>query len=117
MPDRNSKEAIAHIIGKLFEIAGSKMKDDADKAVLEGLHKYVSMVDDDLLTPKPKYMDAFFFPCEKNIEKLVQYLSKAQKSLKICVFNLTHDKLATAIHDCFKRGVKVRIISDDECMT
>jgi len=77
MPDRNNKEVIAQIIGKLFDIAGSKMKDDSDKAVLEGLRKYVSMVDEDLLAPKPKYMDAFFFPCEKNIEKLIQYISKA----------------------------------------
>ena len=77
MPDRNNKEVIAQIIDKLFDIAGSKMKDDSDKAVLEGLRKYVSMVDEDLLAPKPKYMDAFFFPCEKNIEKLIQYISKA----------------------------------------
>ena len=77
MPDRNNKEVISQIIGKLFDIAGSKMKDDSDKAVLEGLRKYLSMVDEDLLAPKPKYMDAFFFPCEKNIEKLIQYISKA----------------------------------------
>ena len=77
MPDRNNKEVIAQIIDKLFDIAGSKMKDDSDKAVLEGLRKYLSMVDEDLLAPKPKYMDAFFFPCEKNIEKLIQYISKA----------------------------------------
>jgi len=35
----------------------------------------------------------------------------------VCVFNLTNDKLANALHDAHKRGVLVRIISDDECMT
>ena len=92
------------------------MKDDGDKAVLEALRKYIAIVDEDLLTPKPKYLDAFFFPNEKNIDKLVQYLNKATKSLKICVFNITNDRLATALHDAHKRGVIVRVVSDDECM-
>ncbi len=74
------------------------------------------MVNDDLLTAKPRYMDAFFFPNEKNIDRLVTYLSKAQKSLKVCVFNITNDKLANVLADAHKRGVSVRIISDDECM-
>jgi cardiolipin hydrolase len=29
---------------------------------------------------------------------------------------LTNDRLANAVHDAHKRGVKVRVISDDECM-
>lgn len=37
--------------------------------------------------------------------------------MKICVFNLTNDKLANAVADAHKRGVVVRVISDDECMT
>ena len=116
MTQRQSKDVISSVIGKLFEIASSKMKDDHDKKVLEGLRKYVSIVEEDLYTPKPRYMDAFFFPNEKNVDKMVQYLSKATKSLNICVFNITNDRLANALHDAHKRGVVVRIISDDECM-
>ena len=51
------------------------------------------------------------------MDKIVTYLQKATKTLNICVFNLTSDKLANAIHDAHKRGVVVRVISDDECMT
>ncbi len=61
-------------------------------------------------------MDAFFFPNEKNVDKLVNYIGKAQKTLEVCVFNLTHDRLAQAILDAQKRGATVRVISDDECM-
>lgn len=116
MTQRQNKDVISSVIGKLFEIASSKMKDDHDKKVLEGLRKYVSIVEEDLYTPKPRYMDAFFFPNEKNVDKMVQYLSKATKSLNICVFNITNDRLANALHDAHKRGVVVRVISDDECM-
>lgn len=65
---------------------------------------------------KPRYLDAFFFPNEKNIDKIVNYLGKAQKTMNICVFNLTNDRLANAVFDAHSRGVKVRVISDDECM-
>jgi hypothetical protein len=64
-------------VTSLFEIASSKMKNDEDKAILEGLRKYVGLVEEDLYTTKPRYIDAFFFPNEKNIEKLVGYLTKA----------------------------------------
>jgi hypothetical protein len=77
MPQRNNKDVINQIVGKLFDIASAKMNDEHDKAVLEGLRKYINIVEDDLLIPKPRYLDAFFFPNEKNIDRLVSYLSKA----------------------------------------
>ena len=116
MPFKQHKDTVNAVIQKLFDVAGGKMKDDHDKAVIEGLKKYVLAAQDDLLQTKPRYMDAFFFPNEKNVDKLVGYLTKATKSMNICVFNLTNDRLANAIFDAHQRGVKVRVISDDECM-
>ena len=70
MPNKNSKETIRAVVDKLFEVASSKMKDDHDKAVLEGLKKYITLAEEDLYQPKPRYLDAFFFPNEKNIDRL-----------------------------------------------
>lgn len=61
-------------------------------------------------------MDAFFFPNLKNVDRLNSYLSKATRSLKICVFNLTNDDIARTIVDRWNANVDVKIISDDECM-
>ena len=44
------------------------------------------------------------------------YLSRAQRSLKICVFNFTNNDLAAAVLDRHKKNVSVKIITDDECM-
>ena len=38
------------------------------------------------------------------------------KSLNIAIFSLTRDNFAKSIIEVFKRGVKVKIISDDECV-
>ena len=74
------------------------MKDDGDKAIVESLRKYIAMVEEDLYTPKPRYMDTMFFPNETNVERLVQYMNKATKSIKICVFTMTNDKLANGVY-------------------
>jgi cardiolipin hydrolase len=42
-------------------------------------------------------------------------LRTCKKSLDIAIFTLTNDKIAAAILESFSRGVKVRVIADDEC--
>ena len=65
--------------------------------------------------PKPVYHQSMFFPSKTNIDELAQIIRRAQKSLEICVFAFTNDKLSAAILHCFKKGVKCRLIVDDEC--
>ena len=65
--------------------------------------------------PKPRYMDAFFFPNKKNVYHLEEYIKKARKSLYICVFNFTNDNLCRAVKDRWNAGVDVKIVTDDEC--
>ena len=101
----------------LFEIAASKMTNEDDKEILNNLREHVATVEDDLYRPKPRYMDAFFFPNRDNVYKLERYIKMAKKKLLICVFNLTNDTLANAIKHVKQQGVDVRIITDDECMT
>ena len=61
----------------LFEHAASQMQHDEDKKVLEGLRKLVRQVEVDLYRPKPRYLDAFFFPNKSNVIKLVSYIKRA----------------------------------------
>ena len=73
------------------------MGDDTDKEVLANLRKHVNQVTFDLYRPKPRYLDAFFFPNRENVNKLERYIKMAKSQLLICVFNLTNDLLANAI--------------------
>ena len=47
---------------------------------------------------------------------MIKWLSKAQKTLDIAVFSISHDDIVDAILKCHRRGVQVRIISDDQTM-
>jgi len=97
MPGRNQRDTVEQTVDCLFEIAASKMSADTDKEVLANLRKHVMQVTEDLYRPKPRFMDAFFFPNKDNVYKLERYIKMAKKTLYICVFNLTNDVLANAI--------------------
>ncbi|KAF9283046.1 hypothetical protein BGZ68_005596 [Mortierella alpina] len=60
------------------------------------------------------FVNPIFFPSEQSFQQLVKTLDGAKKSLDICVYTITDDHLASAIIRAHERGVKVRIISDNE---
>lgn len=117
MPERQHREVPGWAVDTLFEAASEKMKNDDDKATLANLRKLVAQVEEDLYRPKPRYMDAFFFPNKANISRIVKYISMAKKTLHLCVFNITNDDLAKAVIERHNAGVEVKVISDDECAT
>ena len=65
--------------------------------------------------PKPVICECYFFPNAANEEKVVSMLRTCKKTLDIAIFSLTLDSIAEAILEAFQRGIKVRMIADDEC--
>ena len=65
--------------------------------------------------PKPVICECHFFPNASNEEKIVSMLRTCKKTLDIAIFSLTLDSIAEAILEAYQRGIKVRMIADDEC--
>ena len=65
--------------------------------------------------PKPVICECHFFPNPANEQKVVSMLRTCKKTLDIAIFSLTLDSIAEAILEAFQRGIKVRMIADDEC--
>jgi mitochondrial cardiolipin hydrolase len=65
-----------------------------------------------------KYMfrrhQVLFSPGTDILESISDLLKQAQKTLDICVFTITDERLATEIWNCQQRGIMVRIITDDD---
>lgn len=57
-----------------------------------------------------------FSPGTDILESISDLLKQARKTLDICVFTITDERLAGDIWDCHHRGVQVRIITDDDKM-
>ena len=66
--------------------------------------------------PKPSICEVYFFPNTKNERYLIEMLRTCMKSLDIAIFSLTRDNFAKAVIEVFNRGIKVRVIADDECV-
>lgn len=56
----------------------------------------------------------FFSPGSDILDSISDLLQQAKKTLDICVFTITHERLASDIINCHKRGVVVRLITDDD---
>ncbi|XP_050436914.1 mitochondrial cardiolipin hydrolase-like [Adelges cooleyi] len=52
--------------------------------------------------------------CKSNT--LIKWLNQAKHSLDICLCFITDETLTTTIIDAHKRGIKVRIILDEDCI-
>ena len=57
---------------------------------------------------------AYFSPGPDCRAQLARMLSKATKSIDICVFTITDNHLSNAIADARRRGVSVRVITDND---
>ncbi|CAG9310462.1 unnamed protein product [Blepharisma stoltei] len=105
-----TRNNISELISTIFDLITEDPKQLSwGKAAIE-------TISTEVLEPKNRIKDAFFFPSAESELKLVCYLNKAVKTMLVCVFTITNNNLADAIRDAVKRGVDVRIISDDECM-
>ncbi|WP_426415335.1 phospholipase D-like domain-containing protein [Aestuariirhabdus sp. LZHN29] len=56
----------------------------------------------------------YFSPGDDCREKLVAMIRGARQNLDICVFTISDDRISEAIMAAHRRGVAVRIISDDD---
>ena len=66
--------------------------------------------------PKPSICNVYFFPNAKNEKYLIEMLRTCKQSLNVAIFSLTRDNFSKSLIEVFKRGVKVRVIADDECV-
>jgi phosphatidylserine/phosphatidylglycerophosphate/cardiolipin synthase-like enzyme len=57
---------------------------------------------------------AYFSPGDACLSAILGHLGKARATLDICVFTITDDRIARAILEAHARGVRVRVITDND---
>ena len=58
--------------------------------------------------------DAWFSPGPEPLQALIRELRKARRTADVCVFTITDDRISDGLMTIARRGVRVRIITDDD---
>ncbi len=97
----------------LFAFVFNQLEGDKNRQLVEYLEDVLKV-----LQPKaaatPDAPNSMFFPGESGRDTLLAFLRSARQSLDVCVFTITDDAVARALTDAHKRGVRLRVITDDE---
>ncbi|MCF6242396.1 MAG: phospholipase D-like domain-containing protein, partial [Bacteroidales bacterium] len=66
---------------------------------------------------EPKETKVCFSPKNECSEKICKFIQKAEQSLLICVFTISDNQITKSILDAHKRGVMIKIITDNDKST
>jgi len=64
--------------------------------------------------PSPEQERACFSPGDQCLIQIIHRFDSCRRTADVCVFTITDDRISRSILDAHRRGVKIRIISDDD---
>lgn len=99
---------------RAFALAREQLVDARHKQIVEWLEDVVKVLEPQPPPERPSVAEVCFSPGEQCRRRIAHHLDTARSSADICVFTITDDRLAAPILDCHRRGIRVRVITDDD---
>lgn len=96
----------------VFEIALSKIEGRENRDILEWLYKAYRL----LLPENEEQAEgrALFSPGDDCLNEIIRQIKATVSTLDICVFTISDDRISREIVEAHRRGVAVRIVTDDD---
>ncbi len=107
-------QAAAEFRRLAFEVARSAATSDTFAAVLTWLEDIVRVLQPETARQKTEIVRACFSPHDNCPGEIRSLIATCRSSLDLCVFTITDDRLTDAVLDAHHRGVKIRIITDND---
>jgi phosphatidylserine/phosphatidylglycerophosphate/cardiolipin synthase-like enzyme len=115
LEDRRASEAVLALFrSRAFALARESVTDPRARQVISWLEDAVQALLPTRRVPEASRMEAHFSPGEGPLRAIVQLIEEARGSIDVCVFTVTDDRLAQALLEAHRRGIRVRMVSDDE---
>lgn len=107
-------EGRTYLRHRVFALSRELIRHPEAQKVLEWAEEVIKVIQTPKLERDPSIAEVHFSPGDECRLALVRLLRNARKSIDICVFTITDDRLASAILAAHERGVAVRIITDND---
>mgnify|MGYP002642387317 CR=1 FL=1 len=110
-PSPREQELLLH---EAFALGRARLGDSGHVRVVEWLEDVVKALRPvDRGGPlQGQHAEALFFPSQRSLGRLLDLIRGCRRGLDICVFTLTHDRLAEAVLEVHRRRVPVRLLTD-----
>lgn len=97
-----------------FELANDAMDPSNPRIVMNWLEEVTKVLRRNVNTGSDDNAKAYFSPGNHCWSRICELLRQTHKQAEICVFTITDDRISDEILATYKRGVAIRVISDNE---
>ncbi len=108
------EEGLRRVRNRAFELVRERLGGADAVAVLKWLDGVARALDAVRAPAAAARSEAYFSPGEDCLRAIRQHLRGAAKSIDICVFTLSDDRISTEVLSAHRRGVAVRLITDND---
>jgi mitochondrial cardiolipin hydrolase len=105
-----SEQNLSFLRSKIYSLALEKATSENYSFVIE----WVKAVNNALLSTPSVSSDVFFSPGEESRNAIIKRIGGAVNQINICVFTISDDRITDAIITAHKKGVKIKIITDND---
>jgi cardiolipin hydrolase len=111
-----SPAQLASLRARAFHLARQRLPEAPAEQVLDWLEDVVRALQPaPVSAPSPaREAEAWFSPGEEPLACILRELRSVRRQADICVFTITDDRISDAIVAAARRGVALRVLSDDE---
>lgn len=107
-------EQLAHFRRLAFDLAREAIDATNGTMIVEWLEEIGKVLQLSVGDERPDIAEAWFSPHGDCPQRIRTLLAQAKQTVEICVFTITDDRLTSAVLDAHGRGVRVRIITDND---
>lgn len=107
-------EQLAHFRRLAFGLAREAIDATNGAMIVEWLEEIAKVLQPTTSGDKEDMAEAWFSPHGDCPQRIRTLLAQAKQTVEICVFTITDDRLTSAVLEAHGRGVRVRIITDND---
>jgi len=108
------EEGLRRVRNRAFAMVRERLSTDDVAALLAWLDGVAKALDSARTPVAIIHSEAFFSPGEDCLRAIQQRLCAAQRQVDICVFTISDDRISAEILAAHRRGVAVRVITDND---